>query len=204
MRRKGGATEIRVSFGPDSPAICKREDREGLRRKIRDFDSRSRDYQEKLDAVLIEHTSKSFRFQQDFPFRWSSAGTLPIVSVNGAEYYCLFYREIFPVGWNIANGACDSLAELRNPFGSLERELGEELMILDLRTKTRYVVRGQAGALLDRPEFDDARHFWMNLRKDLDIAHFSTREAAIKWSEGPDRAIVKVKREKKRELSSFS
>jgi len=43
------------------------------------------------------------------------------VRIKEEEYYCLFYRDIFPVGWNIANGGSDNNEELLNPLLTIER-----------------------------------------------------------------------------------
>jgi hypothetical protein len=39
-----------------------------------------------------------------FPFRYASGGVLPILRIGRKEFFCFFYRDIDPVGWNIANG----------------------------------------------------------------------------------------------------
>jgi FRG domain/NACHT domain len=85
------------------------------------------DLQENVKTALLSSENRLIRGS----FRLASGGTLPILEVEGAEYYCLFYREITPIGWNIANGGCDSVEELRNPWLTIERELSEELIIFD-------------------------------------------------------------------------
>lgn len=60
---------------------------------------------------------------ENFPFRYASGGTLPILRMEGQGYYCFFYRDIFPIGWNIANGGCCTREELLNPQMTIEREL---------------------------------------------------------------------------------
>jgi class 3 adenylate cyclase len=66
-----------------------------------------------------------------WPLRYANGGALPIVSINGIRYACLFYRDVFPIGWNIANGASDSYAELYFPNRIIKREFGEEFVVAD-------------------------------------------------------------------------
>jgi hypothetical protein len=88
--------------------------------------------QSEIDGVLFG--SREFFHHADpaFAFRFASGGTLPIIETGDGAYYCFFYRDVFPVGWNIANGASDSLSELLNPMLTIERELREELMFFRL------------------------------------------------------------------------
>ena len=51
-----------------------------------------------------------------FPFRFGNGGTLPVVRLADRDYYSLFYREVAPIGWNIANGGAESAAEGRDSF----------------------------------------------------------------------------------------
>jgi len=63
-----------------------------------------------------------------------------VIRCNDRDYYCLFYREIAPVGWNIANGGAESVAELLDPLATIERELREELIIVEPAAGHRYVI----------------------------------------------------------------
>lgn len=89
---------------------------------------------DKLAAELGEFREKGVARVFDcrkWPFRYANGGALPVVRLNGVHYVCLFYRDIFPVGWNIANGASDSYAELYFPDRIIKREFGEELIVVD-------------------------------------------------------------------------
>jgi hypothetical protein len=66
-----------------------------------------------------------------WPLRYANGGALPIVRFNGTRYVCLFYRDVFPVGWNIANGASDSYTEMYFPDRIIRREFGEEFVVAD-------------------------------------------------------------------------
>jgi hypothetical protein len=66
------------------------------------------------------------------PFRWASAGYLPIFVIEGVRYCMLFLRNLRPVaGWNLANGASASREELVEVDKTAERELREEILVID-------------------------------------------------------------------------
>jgi len=65
------------------------------------------------------------------PYRWASGGTLPIVRWRGSWWCALFWRDIPPVGWNIANGASETKDEYKNLDQLIARETREELVVLD-------------------------------------------------------------------------
>jgi hypothetical protein len=196
LYREGKRAHLEVSFDSETPACWNRSGRE----ELRDFLFQSREkvdrYQETLDDVLVRECRDEFVLDDpDFVFRWASAGALPIIRLGSEEYYCLFYREIFPIGWNIANGACDSSAELLDPLHTLERELCEELILLDPRTSDWCVLeRGDQGSM-DRPEFSAVRLIVEDLKSkgiwDKGVG-VSQLETALKWFNGPDVATIYV------------
>ncbi|WP_157595066.1 hypothetical protein [Plesiocystis pacifica] len=72
----------------------------------------------------------------DLPLRWSSGGFLPIVYREDAHgkrraYFALFFRDIPPVGWNIANGASETPEERFALRLLSAREAAEELVVLE-------------------------------------------------------------------------
>ena len=191
MRRAGQGTELQVRFDDHTPAITQRQAKHAVLGSIKDFHARSAALQKQLDAFLIDQEGDRFTHPSSdddiaFPFRYASGGTLPILRLGEEEYYCLFYRDIFPVGWNIANGGSDSREELLNPVETIRRELREELIILDLHQGIRYVFKDDYGKRLDRPEFDVARRIWQKRFKHLDFENFEEREIPVKFLEGPD------------------
>lgn len=64
------------------------------------------------------------------PLRWASGGVLPIVTWRGREWSPFFFRDIAPVGWNIAAGSSETDAELRRPISFGLREFVEETIVL--------------------------------------------------------------------------
>lgn len=101
------------------------EARARLRKQLTKFDSQRR--------VL------AYRFDcSSSPVRWANGGMLPIIRLDSKDYFCLFYRDIFPIGWNIANGASDNIEELLDPGRIIVREFGEELLVCDPADKLVY------------------------------------------------------------------
>lgn len=68
---------------------------------------------------------------QGYPLRWASGGVLPIVDWRGEPWVALFFRDIRPIGWNVANGASESVADQISIGGLAQREFCEELLVCD-------------------------------------------------------------------------
>ncbi len=84
------------------------------------------------------------------PFRWASAGYLPIFVIEGVRYCMLFLRNLRPVaGWNLANGASASRKELVKVDETAERELREEILVIDSTGEEDHCLRlGFGGGML--------------------------------------------------------
>lgn len=96
--------------------------------------SRSLTTSKKLEEFLKPNTSQEDIFHLDaksMPFRWASGGMLPIARWKGKNWYVLFFRDIEPVGWNIANGASESKEEYKDLYSLIYREFSEELILLN-------------------------------------------------------------------------
>jgi hypothetical protein len=192
--REGSGSHLEVYFDSETPACWNRVGRDEVYARLSEQAKKIADYQAELDEVLISGSRPEFNFDDpDFAFRWASAGALPIIRLGSEEYYCLFYREIRPIGWNIANGACDSSTELLDPLQTLERELCEELIILDPTSSSWLVLeRGESNSL-DRPEHRAVQLILEELtRKGIwqrnSKLHFL--ETGLKWFNGPDSATI--------------
>ncbi len=162
VRTQNGGAELRVEFDERTYTVWNNRGKEEVRSRIPNFEQKADQYQAEINAFLLPDQRKMYRFDDpEFPFRYASGGTLPVLSYRGKEYYCLIYRQVFPIGWNIANGGCDSKVELLSPIEAVERELREELVIIDPdKRKKRYVFEAEVGKSLERPEFAVARRFW--------------------------------------------
>jgi hypothetical protein len=162
-----------------------------VRKSIPKFAKKAKAYQDKLDDILIRHKISNFEFNDmEFPFRYASGGTLPIIRRGGRDYYCLFYREIEPIGWNIANGGCDSIHELLNPTDTIARELREELVAFNLKRKEWLLFEATEGEIADRLEFATVRKLICEQYSRLNLDRFKIAEMPLKWLDGPDELHV--------------
>jgi hypothetical protein len=193
LSRKGLGSELNVQFNNDTPAIWTRTAKYEVQKMIPDFECKSLEYQMRLDAFLLKSEGDAYHFNDaDFPFRYASGGTLPILRINKKEYYCLFYRTISPIGWNIANGGCDNRIELLNPVDAIERELREELIIVDLKKSQRYSFADDVNKPLDHPKFAVARRYWKERFSQLDFSLLKEFPVTLKWLDGPDYLTVQM------------
>jgi hypothetical protein len=184
----GHRAHLHVRFDGKTPAIRRRESKEVIRKAIPKFKGKAKRLQDKLDKLLLDHTSSEFVLCRDdnFVFRYASAGVLPILSMDGIDYYCLFYRDVEPIGWNIANGGCDSIEELLDPLHTMLRELQEELMIFDFHNGTEHLFSYRSRSPADLLEFQAARRFWQQMFPNVIFADFKKSKANIEWIDGPD------------------
>ncbi len=196
LQRKGKGVELRVNFGKDSHAIWARHAKYELQKMMPEFDRKSAMLQASLDRFLLDQTGDAFTHDDDqFVFRYASGGALPVVRIGSSEYYCLFYRDIPPVGWNIANGGSDNWYELQNPLETVERELREELIVVapEADEPKRYVFAEDEGKPLDRPEFAEARRYWDKRFRKLGLPLFADMEeirVPLNWLDGPDQLTL--------------
>ncbi len=192
LTRSGDGVTLEVQLDEGAPTIWSRHGKRELLDRIPDFAKNARRYQDELDDFLVRGVGERYDFDDaSFPFRYASGGTLPIVRWKGREYYCFFYREIHPIGWNIANGGTDSREELLHPMQAADRELREELAMLNPEKRVRYVFEGDMDKPLERPEFAVARTIMQRWFPKHDLASFDTWEVPLKWLDGPDRLVVR-------------
>jgi len=199
MHRKSGGIELRLGFTPETPTIWMRQAKDVLREKMPRFKTRASEFQTELDAFLLGNHGAKYEFKKsDFVFRYASGGVLPILRWRDEEYFALFYRDIFPIGWNIANGGSDTCDELFHPLDVMDRELREELVIFNPSKQKRYVFDSDFGKPLDRPEFAVARRIWQerfaNQRRyrRLDMSSLEELAIPLQWMPGPDSVQVRM------------
>ena len=197
--------KLSLQIDDDTPAIWNDLGRNIVRSKIPKFDKKSRKYQDMIDSFWRDPAQRQFAFKkQKFPFRYSSGGTVPLIRFRGELYYCLIYRECFPVGWNIANGGSDNRQEMLNPFITVERELREELLIVDFKKEQRYVIDLDSDNPEDMPEHIQARCLWSEyLALPKQLIDYSRVLTPTKWLDGPDALHVKVGEKENRLTGCF-
>ena len=150
---------VQLEFDRKSPAIWRREARVAVRQHLTNAEKQK--CQKKIDDVIHGRTDLLEFDDPDFPFRHANGGVLPIIRDIDGDYYCLFYRETAPIGWNIANGGSDDSDELLDPTLTILRELREELIVVGPPTSNkRYTLFGGDEGAHSRPEYLKALHLW--------------------------------------------
>ena len=77
----------------------------------------------------------------ELPLRWASGGFLPIAYYREKYWAALFFRDIYPVGLNLACGASETKDEYKNLSRLIAREFSEELVLLSRRPEPGHPVR---------------------------------------------------------------
>jgi hypothetical protein len=126
----------------------------------------------------------------NFPLRWASGGVLSVIRINGKDglWTPFFFRDISPIGWNIALGSSESDNELNNPSSLLMREFLEETLILP--NKPDYAANQQVKTFVIMPDpingfiepRKQAEHFvdaHIDLRNQLDRLNLHLDQGAI-------------------------
>ena len=148
--RKGHGFELQVAFSDESPSIWLRDAKRQLRATLR---HRHTPVQRQIDEFIASNEEVLNYNDPSFPFRLGNGGTLPVVRTKGTDYYCLFYRDSHPTGWNIANGGANTRHDVLHPDAIVERELREELIIVEPERKRWYVFDWHDARLRDHPDF---------------------------------------------------
>ncbi|MFX1532695.1 MAG: hypothetical protein ACFFDI_00515 [Promethearchaeota archaeon] len=85
-------------------------------------------YKEKGDLLPLYWPPPN---QRETPLRWSSGGVLPFVEYKEKTWVLLFFRDIPPIGLNVANGASEIKEDYKDIHKLIAREFSEEVMLLD-------------------------------------------------------------------------
>lgn len=190
-RRPSGGRTLTLRLNDDTPTIWNNEGR----RLVRESVAADNAAVKRAAATLNEAwngTPNTDPVRFPIPFRYANGGALPVVRRGTQDYYCLIYREIFPIGWNIANGGSDNRHELLHPFDIVDRELREELVVFNPRKNRRYVFQGDADKPSDWPEFAVARRIIERSSPGLSFRHMEVVNLAYKWIDGPDMLIIEI------------
>ena len=188
LTRNGNGLQLHLKIEDDPLTIVEGLGKREIESVSRAGGSDGRDQlQLRLDA-LRDPNLMGYRVDcSTWPMRYANGGVLPIVHLEGKDYFLLFYRDIFPVGWNIANGASDDEEEWVDPDRIIHREFAEEVLIADPTEKLLYVYDPPA----DSHRFGfhrDALSAWMPHRPEL--ATYRPVPMPFKWIDGPDSVRV--------------
>jgi hypothetical protein len=184
IRRKGSGFELQVAFNDESPAIWLRAAKRHILSTLPV--GRRAALQQNFEAFLASNDEVYDYHDPSFPFRLGNGGTLPVVRLKGADYYCLFYRDSHPTGWNIANGGANTRHDLLHPDLIVERELREELIILEPERGRWYVFDWHDARLRDHPDFALAQKLWAEHFRRQGFPEFEGAPLPLKWSLPPD------------------
>lgn len=210
LHRTAMGTRLEVGFDERTPTVWQRDGKTAVHRWMlekSDHHEKVVRYQQEINRFLDgdDTISKVFSFNDPaFPFRYVSGGTLPVVRMGSTEYYALFYRDVFPIGWNISNGSSDTREELLQPMEAIERELHEELMVVAAKHHARYVFASEAGKTLERSEYAVARRLWGERFTSggySDFRKWNELTIPMKWEKGPDCVHVSLAGAKAEETS---
>jgi len=191
VHRQGEGLVLEVAFDFDTPSIWLRSSKSHVQNQL--DPARASRYREALRGMLLGGGSRETYVHSDaaFPFRFGNGGALPVIRLAGEDYYCLFYRGIHPVGWNIANGGAESTAELLDPVANIERELREELIIVEPDPGNLYVFDWAEGRRMDHPEFAVARTIWEKMFRQREFSDLRELTLPLKWLPGHDRLLIR-------------
>jgi len=191
--------ELGVSLRNDSPCITNRAGVNEARARngfsLGDpisWKERTSSVQARIDAFLSGgNDGAGFVYDDDsFRFRFVSGGVLLIAAVEGRQYFCLRWRDIDPVGWNLANGGSDTRLEMMDPARIIERELREEMLVVDPRRESgvryQFSTGSRAGHAPEQEE-EAWRKWESKFRADPCAADaFAEEELPLLWIHGPD------------------
>ena len=187
-----GAVKLEVELDHKASTIATREARRFVRKNNSHFDETASELDLQLEDVYAGTADAFNHEEKGFPFRFASGGTVPILEIDGTNYYCLFLRALHPIGWNLANGGCNSVDDLRDPTKTILRELREELIVV--QGDKWYIFGAAEEDWFDRPEFKISREYWNSRFQELGLRRFDQlhREPLqIQPPAGPDTLIVK-------------
>ncbi len=77
---------------------------------------------------------------EGMPIRWASGGMFSFVRFKGKTWAQLFFRDINPIGLNIANGASEEKREYKDLHYLIAREFSEETILLSSNPKAGSIV----------------------------------------------------------------
>ncbi len=142
---------------------------------------------DKLKKFEKDKSILSYQFEDShFPFRYANGGVLPIIKIKKEDYFCLFYRAVFPVGWNIANGAANNIDDIRNPINIIHREFSEEFIIADHKKRVLYIFDTDNEATMSGTQ-EKALELWNKRLKKYNLKKYKRRSIPLKWIEGEDK-----------------
>jgi hypothetical protein len=193
LKKSGKGKVIEIPLSDDNLCIRESRTRQILNEWIKSQKNDcANQFAEQFKQFDQDENLLAYHFNcKEFPFRHSNGGVLPIIKLGVKEYFCLFYRDIAPVGWNIANGGSGNIDELLHPQKVLFREFSEELIVVDDKTKNLYEFDMFEEGLQYGIEIEVLKA-WSD-RLSNNYQSYNRLPIPIKWVDGPDKMIVEYK-----------
>ncbi len=192
LSRTKNGIRIEIELNNEMDSLRESEEKDHVRELCQDEKAGGKVI-EKLASFFDDKDVLSRRIDcEKYPFRYANGGVLPIIKIEDKNYFCLFYRCIDPIGWNIANGASNNLDDLVFPKRIIYREFIEELIIIDDRNKNgkkiRYALDHNKKSTLSGTR-NEALKAWEN-ELGKDFPRYKSTPMPIKWIDGPDSIII--------------
>ena len=196
LRRSGGILEIHIDRRGVKNAVYTTEGKNRLCRETLQGArlETARRLDEDIHAFMVEAGDGSWLEipVPEIPLRWASGGVLPVVTWRGEVWSPFFFRDISPVGWNIAAGSSETEAELCRPVSFGLREFVEETIVLPQRPHTGFELHAKTFPNIMKDDKAQLRAALETVNRHLDIR---SREDGITLTPFPvdkvpsDRAI---------------
>jgi hypothetical protein len=189
LSRRGKGVQIDIDLTDDLQTLKKSAEKLVVNEKYKNKKYKA-DFQKSLNTFYSQEEILSYRVHCDnYPLRHANGGVLPIIRLNNIDYFCFFYRCIFPVGWNIANGASNTLDDLINPAKIIHREFLEELFFFDHKKKLQYCLETNPDEF-STGTFKEALNLWQDKLGKVKLNSYTKQPLPMKWITGPDKIIV--------------
>ncbi len=199
LTKKGSGLCLDLTIDANCLSIADGQGKRQLSKAIGTGSSKARKkLKAKLSSFRKDDRFLSYRFDcSRFPFRWANGGVLPILRYRGKDYFCLFYRDIPPIGWNIANGSSDTIDEMLKPWKIVLREFGEEIFFYDVKAGVIYT--HDPGTKVRPIGFQRrAREKWdRSFKKREGLKGLKEQSLPLVWIEGPDRVRATLRRQER-------
>jgi len=88
-------------------------------------------FKERLEEFNDPKTKKVRIANSEYPLELLTGDSYPILVMQEKLYFVQIYRDIYPKGWLMPGGCPKNMHEILNPKLTIDRELSEEVIVLD-------------------------------------------------------------------------
>ena len=189
LTRKEKGVQLDVHLSEDLDTIRKGSEKWVINKKYNNKTNR-KNLEASLDTFKTSDNILSYRFDcTNYPLRYANGGVLPIIRLDGTDYFCFFYRSVFPAGWNIANGGSNTFDDLLHPFKIVNREFLEELFFFDHVNKLHYCLDTNPDKY-SSGTYKESYRLWKEKLANPDLDNYEKLPLPIKWIDGPDKINI--------------